>query len=66
MNISRTAIEAIPGSYYLDFGNGTVIIALPPGVQSFTVVVDGTAMEESTEAYTLTYAVVQNGTVTST
>jgi hypothetical protein len=66
LNISRTAIEVIPGSYYLDFGNGTVVIALPPGVQSFTTVVDGTAMEESTEAYTLTYTVVQNGTVTST
>ncbi|MGA2199363.1 MAG: clostripain-related cysteine peptidase, partial [Nitrososphaerales archaeon] len=66
LNISRTAIEVIPGSYYLDFGNGTVVIALPPSVQSFTTVVDGTAMEESTEAYTLTYTVVQNGTVTST
>jgi hypothetical protein len=66
LNISRTAVEVIPGSYYLDFGNGTVVIALPPGVQSFTTVVDGTAMEESTEAYTLTYTVVQNGTVTST
>ncbi len=66
LNISRTAIEVIPGSYYLDFGNGTVVIALPPSVQSFTTVVDGTAMEESTEAYTLTYTVVQNGTVMST
>ncbi|MGA2663907.1 MAG: clostripain-related cysteine peptidase [Nitrososphaerales archaeon] len=66
LNVSSTGIEVIPGSYYLDFGNGTTVITLPPGVQNFTVVVDGTSMEEANESYTLTYAVVQNGTVTST
>jgi hypothetical protein len=66
LNGSSTAIEVIPGSYYLDFGNGTTLIALPSSVQNFTVVVDGTSMEEANESYTLTYTYVQNGTVTST
>ena len=66
LNISKTAIEVIPDSYYLDLGNGTSLIALPSSVQSFTTVVDGTAMTEANEAYTLTYTMVQNGTVTST
>jgi len=65
LNFSRTATELIPGSYYLDFGNGTVIIALPPDIQSFRTVVDGAAMEEASESYNLTYTVIQNGTVTS-
>ena len=66
LNVSSAGIEVIPGSFYLDFGNGTTVIALPPGVQDFTVVVDGTSMEEANESYALTYTVVQNGTVAST
>jgi len=66
LNYSRDAIALIPGTFYFDFGNGTTMIALPPSMQNFSLVVDGTFMEEASENYTLTYTVVQNGTVTST
>jgi hypothetical protein len=66
LNSSKTAIEVIPGTYYLDYGNGTAFIVLPSSMQSFKVVVDGTEMEEASESYSLTYTVIQNGTVTST
>ncbi len=66
LNFSKTEIDIILGSYYLDFGNGTTVIALPSNMQSFRTVVDGSFMTEASEQYTLTYTVVQNGTVTST
>ncbi|HYB76541.1 MAG TPA: clostripain-related cysteine peptidase, partial [Nitrososphaerales archaeon] len=66
VNFTGWGIETMPGTYYLDFGNGTAFIVLPSSMQSFTTVVDGTAMEEASENYTLTYTVIQNGTVTST
>jgi hypothetical protein len=66
LNDSRAEMELINGSYYCDLGNGTTLIALPSTVQSFSTVVDGSSMSEATEPYTLTYTVVQNGTVTST
>ena len=59
-------MELINGSYYCDLGNGTTLIALPLRLQSFSTVVDGSSMSEATEPYTMTYTVIQNGTVTST
>ncbi len=66
LNDSRAEMELINGSYYCDLGNGTTLIALPSTVQSFSTVVDGSSMSEATEPYTMTYTVIQNGTVTST
>jgi len=66
LNSTGSGIEIIPGTYYLDFGNGTAFAVLPSSMHSFTTIVDGTAMEEPNENYTLTYAVIQNGTVAST
>gem|GEM_PF-1131271 len=65
LNMSREAIDVIPGSYYFDFNDGTALIILPSSMQNFRVVVDGAAMEEASEQYTLAYTVVQNGAVTS-
>ena len=65
LNMSREAIEVMPGSSYLDF-NGTTVISLPSSMQNFMTVVDGTSLTGTNESYALTYTVVQNGTVTST
>ena len=66
LNESREEVELIPGSYYFELNSSATLIALPPGLGSFRTVVDGTSMTEASEPYTLTYTVVQNGTVAST
>lgn len=64
---SRTQIACeINGSEYIDYGNGTKIIDIPSGMGEFTFMVDGSKMEEDSEAYTLTYSFFTDGEVTFT
>jgi hypothetical protein len=54
LNYTTGQIETqIPGSYYYDNENGTIVVVLPAELCQFTVEIDGTYAEQDTENYTL-------------
>ena len=64
---SREQLDVgIPGALYLDYRNGTAIVAVSGSLNSFRIEVNGAYMQESSEPFTIALAQITNGVLAST